>query len=158
MKVRRSAAIAATLAAAGIALAACGGTPAPAPAASHAAAPVYTAAAPAASAPPTSVDITPVGQVLGHLSGQGIANSAPFLVPASPVTVTYTYNCSAAGGSGNFIADLRTPDQSGDDQSIANALGAGGTVTTSVYPASTGQDYYISVNSECTWTVTVKTG
>ena len=100
-------------------------------------------------------------RVLAHLSGNGIANSVPFLVTASPVTATYTYDCSAAGGSGNFIADMETPNQSSlssDDQSIANALGAGGTATTTLYPTDTGQNYYLSVNSECSWSVTLTAG
>ena len=225
MKIRRSAVLASAFAAAAaIALAACGGTPAPA--ASHAATPVYTAAAPATTPaaltsgqsafvasllkaqsavgwtngsadsvlakngqnicdglagggtvnvdgapaalglPGTTVEKIAIqticpqysdqvpGTVLGHLSGNGQGNSTPFLVPAQ-VSVTYTYDCSGAGGSGNFIADLQQPG-GGDDQSIAIALGAGGTVTTTVYPTNAGADYYISVNSECTWTVTVK--
>ena len=76
-------------------------------------------------------------------------------------TATYTYDCSAAGGSGNFIADMETPNQSSlssDDQSIANALGAGGTATTTLYPTDTGQNYYLSVNSECSWSVTLTAG
>ena len=100
-------------------------------------------------------------RVLAHLSGNGIANSVPFLVTASPVTATYTYDCSAAGGSGNFIADMETPNQSSlssDDQSIANALGAGGTATTTLYPTDTGQNYHLSVNSECSWSVTLTAG
>jgi hypothetical protein len=225
MKLRKSAVFTAALAASGIALAACGGTPAPA--ASHAATPVYTPAAAPATTPAAltsgqsafvasllkaqsavgwsnsspdsvlakngqnicdglagggavNVDGAPAalglpgttvekiaiqaicpqysdqvpGTVLGHLSGNGQGNSPPFVVPAQ-VSVTYSYNCSQAGGSGNFIADLQQPG-GGDDQSIANALGAGGTVTTTVYPTNAGSDYYISVNSECTWTVTVK--
>ena len=71
---------------------------------------------------------------------------------------TAAQRCDRVSGrhrSGNFIADLQQPG-GGDDQSIANALGAGGTVTTTVYPTNAGSDYYISVNSECTWTVTVK--
>ena len=99
--------------------------------------------------------------VLLRMSGNGIQNSAPFLVTSGTVTVTYTYDCSAFGGSGNFIADLETGNQaslSSDDQSIANALGAGGTATTTVYPQDVGSDYHVAVNSECNWTVTVEQG
>jgi hypothetical protein len=96
-----------------------------------------------------------VPRVLLKLSGSGIQNSAPFAVPSGTVTVTYTYNCANDGGTGNFIADLT---DGSDDQSIANALGAGGTVTTTAYPADQGAAYHLEVNSECTWTVSVSSG
>jgi hypothetical protein len=95
------------------------------------------------------------------MSGNGIQNSAPFLVSASPVTATYTYDCSGFGTAGNFIADMLSGNQSdlgSDDQSIANALGMSGSATTTLYPANTGSDYHLSVNSECDWTVTVNAG
>ena len=70
----------------------------------------------------------------------------------------YTYNCAAFGSSGNFVADLLYGSQSslsGDDQQIANELGAGGTQSTVIYPQDPGKDYHLSVNSECSWSVTV---
>jgi len=97
-------------------------------------------------------------RVLMTMSGQGIQNSPPFLVAASPVTATYTYDCSGFGFSGNFIADMVSGDLASlgsDYQPIANALGMGGTVTTTLYPVNTGSSYHVSVNSECSWTVTV---
>jgi hypothetical protein len=96
--------------------------------------------------------------VLIRLSGNGIENSPPVVVNSGTLTVKYSYDCSSAGGSGNFIADLQTPDQaslSSDDQSIANALGAGGSATTTIYPQDVGSKYYLAVNSECNWSVTV---
>jgi len=74
------------------------------------------------------------------------------------VSVTYSFDCSAMGGSGNFIADLDYGNQSSlnsDDQSIANDLAASGGQTTTVYPQDPGQQYYVAVNSECSWTVKV---
>ncbi len=94
------------------------------------------------------------------MSGSGIQNSAPVLVTQGHLTVKYSYDCSAFGGPGNFIADLLSGNQSSlnsDDQTIANALGSGGSATTAIYPQNTGSDYHLSVNSECNWTVTVKT-
>jgi len=119
-----------------------------------------TTAAPAKTSTPATTKAAPAApKVLLNLSGNGIENSAPFLVTESQLTVTYSYDCSADGGSGNFIADLLYGDQSSlnsDDQSIANALSSGATnVTTTIYPADPGNDYYLSVNSECSWTVTV---
>jgi hypothetical protein len=114
------------------------------------------------TAPVKTVTPTPAApkpKVLLNLSGNGIENSPPFLVTESQLTVTYSYDCSADGGTGNFIADLEYGNQSSlnsDDQSIANALGSGATnVATTIYPADPGNQYYLSVNSECSWTVTV---
>jgi hypothetical protein len=96
--------------------------------------------------------------VLLSMSGSGIRNSAPFTVNSGTLTVTYSYDCSGAGGTGNFIADLNTPNQgslSSDTQSIANALGSGGTATTTIYPQNVGSQYYLAVDSECNWSVKV---
>ena len=93
------------------------------------------------------------------MSGSGIQNSAPFLVNESSLTVDYSYNCAAFGQSGNFIADLIGGSVNAgtyDDQSIANALSTGGSATTTLYPQDQGTDYHLSVNSECSWSVTVK--
>jgi hypothetical protein len=100
-------------------------------------------------------------KVLLQLSGSGIQNSAPFLVNSGTVTVKYTYDCSSAGGSGNFIADLEAGNQASlgsDDQSIANALGASGGATTTVYPQDVGAEYHVAVNSECNWSLVVTSG
>jgi hypothetical protein len=119
------------------------------------------AAAAAAAAQRAAAAQAYAHRVLATMSGNGIQNSAPFLVSASPVTATYTYDCSGFGTAGNFIADMLSGNQSdlgSDDQSIANALGMSGGATTTLYPANTGSDYYLSVNSECDWTVTVNAG
>jgi hypothetical protein len=92
------------------------------------------------------------------MSGTGIENSSPVTINSGTLTATYSYDCSSFGSSGNFIADLETPDQgslNSDDQSIANALGSGGTATTTIYPQNVGSQYYLSVNSECDWSVKI---
>jgi|GEM_PF-4958994 hypothetical protein len=113
--------------------------------------------APAKAATPAPAPAAP--KTLLTLSGNGIENSAPFMVTQSKLTVIYSYDCSSQDGSGNFIADLEYGNQSSlnsDDQSIANALSSGATnVTTTIYPQDPGHDYYLAVNSECNWTVTV---
>jgi hypothetical protein len=139
-------------------LAGCSSTPA-----AHAArsSPAAAATAPTTTAPPAKAPAPAAPKVLMSLSGSGIENSPPFLVTQSQLTVHYTYDCSAFGGSGNFIADLLSGNQSSlgsDDQSIANALGAGGSVTTTIYPTNAGSDYHLAVNSECNWSVVVSTG
>src|SRR5260370_17584515 len=87
---------------------------------------------------PAQVPVPPT--VLLDMSGTGIQNSAPFTVNSGTVTVKYSYDCSGFGGSGNFIASLDTGDQSSlssDSQSIPNALGPGGSPTTTPSPQYT---------------------
>lgn len=99
--------------------------------------------------------------VVIRFAGSGIRNSAPFLITGATVMVRYTYDCADAGGSGNFIADMESGNQSSpgsDDQSIANALGSGGSQTTTLYPADVGSEYHLAVNSECSWSLVVKDG
>jgi hypothetical protein len=94
-------------------------------------------------------------KVLIRFSGNSIQNSAPFNVPTGTVTVHYSY-CGCAGGSGNFIADL--VDGQGDDQSIANDLGAGGHKTTVVYPTDTPGQYHLTVDGECSFRLVLVSG
>jgi hypothetical protein len=96
--------------------------------------------------------------VLLTLSGNGIENSRPVVVTQSTLQVRYSYDCSSFGSSGNFIADFETANQASldsDDQPIANALGSGGSATTTIYPQDTGSEYHLAVNSECNWSVTI---
>lgn len=99
--------------------------------------------------------------VLISLSGSGIRNSGPFVVNSSSVRARYTYDCSAFGASGNFIASIVSgspSDGTYDDQVIANALGSGGSQTTTVYPQDQGSSYHLEVNSECSWSITLNAG
>jgi hypothetical protein len=123
------------------------------------------AAAASASAPPSvpaqSSASAQSSGVLFTFSGSGIRNSASFTVNSSAVTARYSYNCSAFGSSGNFIADLVSgspSSESYDDQSIANELGSGGSQTTTVYPQDQGSSYHLEVNSECSWSITLTAG
>jgi hypothetical protein len=133
--------------------------PSPAPtvtitAPAHAAQAAHAAPSPSPRPRPTSA------RVLYTLSGNGIKNSPAFTVSGT-VTVSYSYSNCDGGGSGNFIADLETSDQSSfnsDDQSIANALGSSGHDTTTVYPSDPGKPYHLAINSECDFTITVKSG
>jgi hypothetical protein len=119
---------------------------------------VTITATPAAEAAPHTA---PASSVLITFSGSGIRNSAPFVVNSSSVTARYSYDCSSAGGEGNFIADLVSGSPSSasyDDESIANELGSGGSQTTTVYPQDVGNSYYLEVNSECSWSITLTAG
>jgi Protein of unknown function (DUF732) len=102
--------------------------------------------------------LPPPVQVLMRFSGNGIRNSPTFIVGNS-ATVKYSYDCSGFGSSGNFIADMDYGNQASlnsDDQSVANVLGSGGSSSTVVYPQDPGKPYYLSVNSECSWSIVVK--
>jgi len=94
------------------------------------------------------------GSGLGTLleaSGSGIKNTAEFTTTAASFTVRYSFDCSAYGSSGNFIAELYQGNSSVD--SIANQLAKSGSDSTPLYDGA--GTYHISVNSECDWTVKV---
>jgi hypothetical protein len=162
---------------AGVAIGASGSStakPAPAPTVTVAnPAPTVTVTSTANPAPAATVTVTatpraavaagssPASGVLITFSGSGIRNSAPFVVNSSAVTARYSYDCSAFGSSGNFIADLISGSPSSldyDDQSIANELGSGGSQTSTIYPADQGGSYHLEVNSECSWSITLTAG
>jgi hypothetical protein len=89
----------------------------------------------------------------------GLDHSAPFQVNSGTLTARYSYDCSSYGSQGNFIADVEAGNQSSmdsDDQTVANALGEGGSAVTTIYPQDVGSDYHLAVDSECNWSVTVK--
>jgi len=135
-----------------------GKTPARAAGSAATTAPAPTTA-PAATTPPAATAAVP--RVLMRFIGSGIRNSAPFNVGNGPLTITYHFNCASFGAAGNFAADLLYGNQSSlnsDDQSIANALAMSGGQTTTVYPQDPGQDYYLSVDSECSWRIRVVSG
>lgn len=99
-------------------------------------------------------------RVLMTLSGSGQGASRPFVIASSPVKVHYSFDCSSQfGGDGNFIGDLESGKQSdfsSDDQNFANVIAKSGHKTTFVYAEDTGAEYHLDINSECNWSVTVK--
>jgi hypothetical protein len=103
---------------------------------------------------PTVAAVTPPAQpqVLLNLSGEGNQNTQPFTTTGE-WTVTYTYDCSNDAGQGNFIYNVANTDGSDNNDNGANELGASGGTTDTYYDA--GQ-HYLSIDSECNWTVTVK--
>ena len=120
-----------------------------------------SAARSAPGAASTARPDNPAGKLLLHMAGNGIRNSAPFLVTSSAVKVRYTFNCASQGSAGNFIADLESGDQAAlnsDDQPVANDLAMRGHQTTDVYPQMQGHRYYLAINSECAWSITVRSG
>ena len=83
-------------------------------------------------------------------AGTGIKQTKVFTITAALWTLAYTYDCSSLG-QGDFLAVVHgvagTPDGV-----LINEIGA--TVSSSYVEHGAGS-YYLTINSLCTWTVTV---
>lgn len=100
---------------------------------------------------PTQQAKTP--QTLLDLSGSGTKQTQTFIA-AGDWDLNWTYDCTAAGGNGNFIVTVYNQDGSVSfDNTPVNQLGAKGG---DVQHYHTGGTFYLSVNSECSWTMNVK--
>jgi hypothetical protein len=102
----------------------------------------------------------PKPRVLLRFSGNGIANSRPILVTQGNLVASYSFSCASFGQQGNFAADFEYGNQASmnsDDQPIANSLAMSGHSVTHIYPEDPGQMYYVSVDSECDWSVVIST-
>ena len=87
------------------------------------------------------------------ISGSGSKSTQTFTVGKS-WTLDWTYDCSNFGGKGNFQVFVYTADGSMSfDNSGVNQLGASGADTEYYHTAGS---YYLEVNSECNWTISVK--
>lgn len=105
----------------------------------------------AAAAPKASAPAPASRHVLARFSGSGIENTSQFTVSGSGNwELKWSYDCSSAGGSGNFIVG----EDSDNDFNGANVneLGAGGHGVTHVY--SDAGTHYLDVDSECNWEMT----
>ena len=114
-----------------------------------------TASSPSVTAAPTAkATVAPVvvaPKVLFDKTGQGISNTAMFTTP-SEWTLTYNFDCTAFGYAGNFIVSVYDGGSSYVDTPV-NGLAMKGTDT--VYMHNLSGPYYLSINSECNWHVTV---
>lgn len=115
-----------------------------------------------ASPSPTPTPTISTNQTLISHSGTNENwKSTPFNVPSS-LKVTYTYsNCP--DGEGNFIVDLNTSgvsesDGGYEDINVANAIDGGGSNSTEEYPQNPGSPYYLSVQTECKYSIKVING
>jgi len=102
------------------------------------------------SVPATTPAPTPT--VLLDQSGSGSVQTKPFTTTGD-WTVTYTFDCSAYGSSGNFQTYIDNTDGSYNTDTGANELATSGGNTDYYYDAG---EHYIEVNSECSWHITVK--
>ncbi|WP_041540498.1 hypothetical protein [Catenulispora acidiphila] len=104
----------------------------------------------AAGTPPAAkTTAAPIPTVVFSTSGNGIKKTASFTT-GPEWFVTYTFDCSNEyGGKGNFILGVDT-DFGGD---LADSLAAEGGDTS--YEHGNPGSHYLSVNSECDWTLKV---
>lgn len=83
-----------------------------------------------------------------QMQGSGIENSTTFNAP-SHWTLTYSYDCSSVGTSGNFQVYLY---QGTDPEDVlVNELGTSGSKTIDEYDS--GHGVHLEMNSECSWSV-----
>jgi hypothetical protein len=91
-------------------------------------------------------------KVVARFSGSGIQTTAQFMIAGSGNWVLkWSYNCSSFGMQGNFIVN----EDNGNDLNGAtvNELNTAGHGETHVY--SDAGRHYLSINSECDWSVKV---
>lgn len=104
------------------------------------------------AAEPLTVDPTteaPQPTTLLTTTGNGIKATTEFTTGDS-WNLTYTFDCSGFGSSGNFaVTEYTTGEMTGI---LVNALAASGQDTVPVYDAGR---HHLEVNSECDWTLTV---
>lgn len=104
------------------------------------------------TAKPKSAPKSTVGQVLLRVKGNGTKTTQKFTAKGD-WDLAYTYDCSNFGQQGNFIVMVY-----GDDNNMSlsnegvNLLGMKGHDVTHEHHGGT---YYLSVNSECGWTLKV---
>jgi hypothetical protein len=111
-----------------------------------------TAAAPAVVTTPATT-APAVAKTVLQISGNGAKTTADFAVTQAQWTIAYTYNCANAGGEGNFIVEVYDHTNQLDvNKPGINELGASGNSSTVEHGNGT---YYLSVNSEYNWTLTV---
>lgn len=123
------------------------------PAVSVPAAPDNTAAAPAQT-PKQAAPQPAAPQTLLNIKGNGSKTTQTFTA-AGAWDLSYTYDCTSFGvPQGNFQVYVYNSDGSMSyNNAPVNQLGKSGS---DVEHYHTGGSFYLEVNSECDWTVTVK--
>jgi hypothetical protein len=101
---------------------------------------------------PTPSPPPPSPVTLLSIQGSGIQTTEKFTTTSDDWDMAYLYDCSSfIGGTGNFIVNIYNGDGSLDDIG-ANELGAG---ALKIQHFHQGGTFYLSINSECNWTVKV---
>jgi hypothetical protein len=88
-----------------------------------------------------------------NTSGSGLKNTAPFAATGDHLAISYAYDCSGFGQSGNFIVNLN--NASGLVAGVANELGAKGQSSSAAYFNGASGPYHLEIDSECSWNVIV---
>lgn len=86
------------------------------------------------------------------VTGAGIKTTETFTV-GNTWDMPWSYDCSGAGGRGNFIVTVMAADGHGSRNAGTNQLGASGQDTEHFHVGGT---FYLEINSECSWHVTVR--
>jgi hypothetical protein len=101
---------------------------------------------------PATIAAAPAPTTLLDVSGSGIKTTQAFTVGPT-WAMTWSYDCSAFGSRGNFIVNVMTTDGHGSRNAGTNQLGTGGS---DVEHFHVGGTFYLEINSECGWHVTVQ--
>jgi hypothetical protein len=101
---------------------------------------------------PTATPAPPPPPVVAFdRKGSGAASTSTFSV-SSEWTLAWSYNCGSFGSRGNFIVSIYSSDGSTNPGDGPNQIGESGSSTESYHQ---GGEYYLEINSECAWHVTV---
>jgi hypothetical protein len=111
---------------------------------------IFSSPAPTPVPAPATQAPTSGPSTVAAFSGQGAENTPQFTV-TSTWKLDYSYDCADAGGTGNFIV---TEDGGNDMGGLnVNALSSGATSSTWAY--NDAGSHYLSINSECSWSMKV---
>lgn len=121
-----------------------------------ASAPAKTAPTPAPTPAPVQTPTpqptpAPQPQTVLNISGSGSKSTQTFTVGDS-WQMQWSYDCSVFGYQGNFQVSISTADGGFTPNQGVNQLGASGSDTEYYHSGGT---YYLEVNSECSWHITV---
>ena len=89
--------------------------------------------------------------MLLDVTGTGIKSTNKFTA-AGDWDLTWSYDCSAFGSNGNFAVALYGQNSNDVRGILVNELGAKGNDVTHQHDAGT---FFLQMNSECAWHVTV---
>lgn len=101
------------------------------------------------AAPQVTAPAKPKAKVLATFHGTGDENTPKFTVSGS-WKLKWSYNCSSFGADGNFIVLEDNSFSSGAQVNEEGKTGKGAT-----WSYSDSGRHYLTVNSECNWTVKV---
>ena len=113
--------------------------------------------APATPAPTPTPAPAATAKTLLSVTGNGIKATKSFRASGDSVDVSYAFNCSSFGQSGNFQIMFYGASALGPSlpDILANQLALKGSDTTTEYLNGNTGPFHMEINSECAWTVKV---